>query len=262
MHCCSSPARTGRPPIPSTSRLATTPRSPASAARRATSPSTARSMSYNQCFGPGDCTALVNFWRSAVEPHDQRRGQGLAASSASSGRRRRRPRCRRVHVNGFTTLMDYCTSPSFASGGFIADSPFAGSVVNGSQQQYLVRDSSLDAGPTASGTRCSRASVGAPAQSFPHPPYTTLETNPDSREKPFLYVDANDQLQRLRPDVRFNSTRHDLAERPDAGPCRSRSTTSSSPSRPTASRRSTTHSPRARTSSSPRASTTSTRRSR
>ena len=33
---------------------------------------------------------------------------------------------RRVHVNGQTTLMDYCTGPSFASGGFIADSPFDG----------------------------------------------------------------------------------------------------------------------------------------
>src|SRR6516164_9341185 len=48
---------------------------------------------------------------------------------------------RRVIVNGFMTLMDYCTAPSFASGGFIADSEMTGStVVNGSQQQFLVRD--------------------------------------------------------------------------------------------------------------------------
>ena len=52
---------------------------------------------------------------------------------------------RRVHVNGLTTLMDYCTGPSFASGGFIADSAFDSStVINGSQQQWLVRNSSLD----------------------------------------------------------------------------------------------------------------------
>ncbi|SDR58579.1 hypothetical protein SAMN05216511_6950 [Streptomyces sp. KS_16] len=31
---------------------------------------------------------------------------------------------------------------------------------------------------------------GAPAQSFPEPPYTTLDTTPVSREKPFLYLDG------------------------------------------------------------------------
>ena len=52
---------------------------------------------------------------------------------------------RRVHVNGLTTLMDYCTGPSFASGGFIADSQFDGStVINGSQQQWMTRNSRLD----------------------------------------------------------------------------------------------------------------------
>jgi hypothetical protein len=33
---------------------------------------------------------------------------------------------RRVLVNGAATLMDYCTGPSYASGGFIADSQFEG----------------------------------------------------------------------------------------------------------------------------------------
>ena len=52
---------------------------------------------------------------------------------------------RRVHINGAATLMDYCTSPSYASGGFIADLEFdGGTVVNGSQQQWLVRNSKLD----------------------------------------------------------------------------------------------------------------------
>ena len=51
---------------------------------------------------------------------------------------------RRVHVKGLTTLMDYCTGPSFASGGFIADSSFDGNIVNGSQQQFFVRNTTLD----------------------------------------------------------------------------------------------------------------------
>ena len=46
---------------------------------------------------------------------------------------------RRVDVRGGNlSLMDYCTGPSFASGGFIADS-VAGVLINGSQQQFLVK---------------------------------------------------------------------------------------------------------------------------
>ena len=51
---------------------------------------------------------------------------------------------RRVNITGGNlTLMDYCTAgPQYASGGFIADSQ-TGFVINGSQQQFLVRDSSI-----------------------------------------------------------------------------------------------------------------------
>ena len=160
--------------------------------------------SYNQCFGPGDCTALVNFWRSVSNLTINVAGKGgcqfgefWATSQATS--------LRRVHVNGFTTLMDYCSSPAFASGGFIADSQFTGAVVNGSQQQYLVRDSSLDGWTNGVWNQVFAGTVGAPAQSFPNPPYTTLERNPESREKPFLYVDSNDRFKVFVPDVRFNS---------------------------------------------------------
>ena len=51
---------------------------------------------------------------------------------------------RRVHVTGQTTLMDYCTGPSFASGGFIADSQFDGQIISGSQQQWMTRNSVLE----------------------------------------------------------------------------------------------------------------------
>jgi hypothetical protein len=161
--------------------------------------------SYNQCFGPDDCTALVNFWRSVSNltinvagKEGCQFGEFWATSQATS--------LRRVHVNGFATLMDYCSNPAFASGGFIADSVFSGSVVvNGSQQQYLVRDSELDFWTNAVWNQVFAGTVGAPAQSFPSPPYTTLERNPASREKPFLYVDSNDRFKVFVPDVRFNS---------------------------------------------------------
>src|SRR6266576_3307067 len=86
---------------------------------------------YNQCSGTF-CTALVNFWRSlsnltinVTNPNAGcYTGEFWAVSQAAP--------MRRVHVNGLTTLMDYCTSPSYASGGFIADSELDGSkVING-----------------------------------------------------------------------------------------------------------------------------------
>src|SRR5215831_12475311 len=98
---------------------------------------------------------------------------------------------RRVQVNGPTTLMDYCTQPSYASGGFIADSVFNGNVVNGSQQQFLVRNSVLNGWSNAVWNQVFSGVQGAPATSFPSPPYTTLPTTPASREKPFLYIDGN-----------------------------------------------------------------------
>jgi hypothetical protein len=161
---------------------------------------------YNQCFGPGDCTALVNFWRSVSNLTINVMGKGgcqlgefWATSQAAS--------MRRVHVNGYATLMDYCSQPSYASGGFIADSQFSGSVVvNGSQQQYLVRDSDIDFWTNAVWNQVFAGVVGAPAQSVPSPPYTTLATNPESREKPFLYVDSNRHFNVYVPDAQFDSS--------------------------------------------------------
>jgi len=161
---------------------------------------------YNQCFGPGDCTALVNFWRSMSNLTINVAGKGgcqfgefWATSQATS--------LRRVQVNGFATLMDYCSAPSYSSGGFIADSQFTGSViVNGSQQQYLVRDSDIDVWTNAVWNQVFAGVHGAPAQSFPDPPYTTLATNPESREKPFLYLDSNDHFNVFVPAVQFNSS--------------------------------------------------------
>src|SRR5512133_3418702 len=87
---------------------------------------------HNQCDG-SFCTALNNFWRSLsnltinvdTPNFGCYFGEFWAVSQAAP--------MRRVDVNGFATLMDYCTQPSFASGGFIADSRFNDTIVNGSQ---------------------------------------------------------------------------------------------------------------------------------
>jgi hypothetical protein len=163
---------------------------------------------YNQC-DSGGCVALVNFWRSmsnltikvAGKEGTCQFGEFWATSQAAP--------MRRVKVDGQTTFMDYCTGPSFASGGFVADSRFTGTVINGSQQQYLVRDSELTPGGWTNGVwnQVFAGVENAPAQSFPTPnPYTTLDTNPASREKPFLQLDAKGRYSVFVPDARTDSS--------------------------------------------------------
>jgi hypothetical protein len=165
---------------------------------------------YNQCSG-GSCVALVNFWRSlsnltinVTNPSAGcYTGEFWAVSQAAP--------MRRVLVNGLTTLMDYCTSPSFASGGFIADSQFTGStVINGSQQQWLVRNSNLDGWTNGVWNQVFSGVVGAPAQCFPAQascggPYTTLASSPVTREAPYLYMDSRGRYNVFVPAVQRSS---------------------------------------------------------
>ena len=165
---------------------------------------------HNQCFS-GSCIALVNFWRSlsnltinVTTPNfGCYNGEFWAVSQAAP--------MRRVQINGFATLMDYCTGPSYASGGFIADSLFSGStIVNGSQQQWLVRNSQLDGWTNGVWNQVFSGVVGAPAQCFPAQPscggpYTTLATSPVTREAPYLYMDANGNYNVFVTAVQNNS---------------------------------------------------------
>ncbi|MYT57626.1 coagulation factor 5/8 type domain-containing protein, partial [Streptomyces sp. SID7834] len=79
----------------------------------------------------------------------------------------------------------------WASGGYIADSKIDGQVGPYSQQQWYTRDSSIGGWGNGVWNMTFSGVEGAPAQSFPEPPYTTLNTTPVSREKPFLYLDGN-----------------------------------------------------------------------
>jgi hypothetical protein len=163
---------------------------------------------FNRCLGPNNtnCLALVNFWRSMSNltlnvttiNRGCHSGEFWAVSQAAP--------MRRVHINGFTTLMDYCSNPAFASGGFIADSEFAKSVVvNGSQQQWITRNSKVDSWTNAVWNQVFSGVIGAPAQSFPHPTFTTLATSPVTREAPYLYLDAAGGYNVFVPSVQYNT---------------------------------------------------------
>jgi hypothetical protein len=164
----------------------------------------------NQCDG-NFCTALNNFWRSLSNLTINVTTPNFGCYSGEFWPVSQAAPMRRVHVNGFATLMDYCTQPSFASGGFIADSAFDGStIVNGSQQQWLVRNSSLDGWSNGVWNQVFSGVQGAPAQCFPAAsacggPYTTLPTSPVTREAPYLYQDEAGQFNVFAPAAQNDS---------------------------------------------------------
>jgi len=146
---------------------------------------------YNQCDG-GGCIALNNFWRSLSNLTIHVTNPDLGCHTGEFWAVSQAAPMRRVQVDGLTTLMDYCTGPSFASGGFIADSRFTGgAVVNGSQQQFYVRSSDLGGWSNSVWNQVFSGDLGAPAECFgcaPNTYYTTFATTPMTRERPYLYV--------------------------------------------------------------------------
>ena len=175
----------------------------------------------NQCDANG-CFALTNFWRSLSNLTINVTTPGFGCYSGEFWPVSQAAPMRRVHVNGFTTLMDYCTPPSFASGGFIADSRFDGNIVNGSQQQFFVRNTTLNGWSNGVWNQVFAGDVGAPAQCFPGQsggcgPYTTLATTPASREKPYLYVDGAGNYQVFVPAATTNSVGESWASRATPG---------------------------------------------
>jgi hypothetical protein len=180
---------------------------------------------YNRCLTPENCIALVNFWRSLSNLTINVTGTGLDGCRASGNfwAVSQAAPMRRVNITGGNlTLMDYCTAgPQYASGGFIADSQTA-FIINGSQQQFLVRDSSIGGWSNGVWNQVFSGVVGAPANSFgstPYdpPPYTTLDTSPLTREKPFLYIDADGAYNVFVPAPRLDSRGATWAAGPTAG---------------------------------------------
>jgi hypothetical protein len=124
--------------------------------------------------------ALVNFWRGvenlSVSPPDG--ADRWAVSQAAP--------YRRVHLGGDLALDD----GGWSSGGFIADCRIDGVIRSGSQQQWFTRNSEMRSWQGSNWNMMFMGVEGAPATSFPDPPYTSIPAVPIMREKPFLHVDA------------------------------------------------------------------------
>ncbi|WP_169797036.1 adenylyl cyclase [Peterkaempfera griseoplana] len=141
-----------------------------------------------------------NFWRAAenlcIVPPD-----GLERWAVSQA-----APMRRTHVKGNMTLWPSPPGNRWSSGGFLADSVVDGQVESGSQQQWLSRNDTFGSWTGANWNMVFVGVQGAPAQSFPTPPMTTVDRTPAVREKPFLTVDAHGSYQVFVPALRRDST--------------------------------------------------------
>ena len=187
---------------------------------------------YNQCLPAADgtltnCIALDNFWRSMSNlTINVTGGTGCQAATDFWAVSQAAP-MRRVSINGKLSLMDYCNGgPDYASGGFIADSAFSGStIINGSQQQFIVRNSNLDGWSNGVWNQVFSGDIGAPPTTFPPVtvsgtqvgPYTTLATSPVTQEEPFLQTDAAGNYSVFVPALQHNSSGTSWQNGPAAG---------------------------------------------
>lgn len=141
--------------------------------------------------------ATQNFWRSTENLSVQPTGgtNQWAVSQAAP--------FRRMWIKGGLNLAP--TGYGWASGGYIADSRVDGTVGPYSQQQWYTRDSTIGGWTNGVWNMVFSGVVGAPANGFPEPVYTTLQNTPVSREKPYLYVDGSGAYRVFLPSLRTNA---------------------------------------------------------
>ncbi|WP_240942783.1 discoidin domain-containing protein [Planosporangium thailandense] len=141
--------------------------------------------------------ATQNFWRSAenLSVYPSAGFTRWAVSQAAP--------FRRMDIHGDLNLAP--AGYGWASGGYIADSRVSGTVGPYSQQQWFTRDSQIGGWLNGVWNMTFSGVLGAPAQSFPNPPYTVLARSPVTREKPYLYVDAAGAYQVFVPSLRTDS---------------------------------------------------------
>jgi len=146
----------------------------------------------------GTGNATQNFWRSA---------ENMAINPSAGNDRWAVAQAgpfRRMDVHGGLEL--YPASYGYASGGYIADSKVTGQVASASQQQWYSRDSNFGSWNGSVWNMVFSGVNGAPAQSFPSPPMTTLATTPVSRDVPYLYVDSAGNYNVFLPSLRTNAS--------------------------------------------------------
>jgi hypothetical protein len=141
--------------------------------------------------------ATQNFWRSAENMAVNATGGDRWAVAQAAP-------FRRMDIRGDLQL--YPASYGWASGGYIADTKVSGTTSSISQQQWYSRDSSFGSWTGGVWNMVFSGVSGAPAQTFPTPPETTLATTPVSRDVPYLYIDSTGKYRVFLPSLRTNAS--------------------------------------------------------
>jgi hypothetical protein len=147
--------------------------------------------------------ATQNFWRLAgnlaVTPSTSIDKSDVWAVSQGTA-------LRRVHVSGGVNLFDPEGGPNdWASGGFVADSKIDGTVVSGSQQQFLTRNVAMQQWSGGVWNMVFVGNQGNPTGAWPKSPYTFVDTTPVVREKPYLTIDSSGSYAVVAPTVTQNT---------------------------------------------------------
>jgi len=141
-----------------------------------------------------------NFWRAAenlcIVPPDGLERWAVAQAGPM----------RRTHIKGDLSLWPSPPGNQWSSGGFLADSVVDGQVQSGSQQQWISRNDSFGSWTGSNWNMVFVGTQGAPATSFPSPPFTTVDRTPTVREKPFLTTAADGSYRVFVPGLRSGST--------------------------------------------------------
>ncbi len=133
--------------------------------------------------------ATQNFWRLAqnlsIKPTAAINPNNVWAVSQATA-------LRRIHViGGGMNLFDPEGGPNeWASGGFIADTKVDGTMVPGSQQQFLTRNVTMQQWVGGVWNMVFVGDKGDPTGAWPMFPYTFVDNTPSVREKPYLTVDG------------------------------------------------------------------------
>lgn len=137
---------------------------------------------------------LCNFWRTAenltIVPAKDSTNTWAVSQAAP---------LRHVYVKGNLKLFE---GPS--SGGFMADCKIDGTVISGSQQQWLTRNSVLKYWDGGVWNMVYVGVVNAPQESWPDKPVTTIAETPEVREKPYWTYSGGKFILRI-PALKKNS---------------------------------------------------------
>jgi hypothetical protein len=162
----------------------------------------------NQCLS-GSCVGLDNFWRSLSNLTINVTTTSACTDSTEFWAASQAAPIRRVDINGNFFMFDYCSSPSYVSGGFIADSSFTGgAIINGGNQQEMVRNTDIDSYTNGVWDQVFSGDVNAPATSFAAGTnqYTNVGSSPVTREEPYLYMNSSGGYEVFVPAVQTNSS--------------------------------------------------------